>query len=237
MIFAMSDGVTAMKSKILVIEDDAPIRTLLRVAFEDTEFRLMEADTGALGLKLVATKQPDLVLLDLGLPDLDGSAVIAQIREWSQVPIIVLSARGLEKVKVHCLENGADDYITKPFSVAELIARLRATLRRSPYAVEALDDPVFEAGGLRVDMAARRVEVEGSEVHLTPLEYKLLCTLVRHAGKVVTHRQLLLDVWGPEYTEESQYLRVYMGYLRKKLQFGDRELFLTQPRVGYRLAL
>jgi len=233
----MSEVATTLKYRVLLIEDDAPIRRLLRVALEDTEFQLLEADSGTLGLRLAVTKRPDLLLLDLGLPDLDGVAIISQIREWSKMPIVVLSARGLEKVKVYCLENGADDYITKPFGVAELIARLRATLRRSPSTTETMDEPVFESGGLKVDMSARRVEVEGQEVHLTPLEYKLLCTLVHHAGKVVTHRQLLQDVWGPEYTEESQYLRVYMGYLRKKLQTGDRELFLTEARVGYRLAV
>ncbi|MCO5297308.1 MAG: response regulator [Fimbriimonadaceae bacterium] len=210
---------------------------MLRAAMEDTEFKLLEAETGAQGLELAARKNPDVILLDLGLPDLDGAEIIQRVREWSQLPILVLSARGQEGYKVHCLEAGADDYVMKPFGIAELFARLRAALRRAPTSSESIQDPVFEHGHLKVDMSARRIEVHGEEVHLTPLEYRLLCTLIRHAGKVVTHRQLLQEVWGPEYADEAQYLRVYMGYLRKKLETGDQKLFLTEPRVGYRLAV
>lgn len=233
----MNDIAQPIKHKVLLIEDDVPIRRLLRAAMEDTEFKLLEADTAALGLELAARKNPDVILLDLGLPDLDGAQVIERVREWSRLPILVLSARGQERYKVHCLEVGADDYVTKPFGIAELFARLRAALRRAPTSTESIEDPIFEHGHLKVDMSARRIEVHGEEVHLTPLEYRLLCTLIRHAGKVVTHRQLLQEVWGPEYSDEAQYLRVYMGYLRKKLETGDQKLFLTEPRVGYRLAV
>lgn len=233
----MSEIATPIKYRVLLIEDDVPIRRLLRAAMEDTEFKLLEADTGARGLELAAHKNPDVILLDLGLPDLDGALIIERVREWSQIPIIVLSARGQERYKVHCLGIGADDYVTKPFGVAELLARVRANLRRTPNSAESIEVPVFEHGDLKVDMSARRIEIRGEEVHLTPLEYRLLCTLIRHAGKVVTHQQLLQEVWGPEYSDESQYLRVYMGYLRKKLETGDQKLFLTEPRIGYRLAV
>jgi two-component system, OmpR family, KDP operon response regulator KdpE len=196
---------------------------------------VIEAGTGAEGLRHTAAHQPDAVILDLGLPDMDGMEIIRQIREWSRLPIIVLSARGQENDKVAALDAGADDYLTKPFGVGELLARLRVGLR---HAAPIPDEPVFTAGNLRLDLASRRVHVNGAEVRLTPLEYRLLATLVRHAGKVVTHRQLLKEVWGPDCVQETAYLRVYMGHLRHKIEADPARprLLLTEPGVGYRLA-
>ncbi len=227
---------TGQKATVLLIEDDLAIRRLLSVAFSDTEFKLIEAGTGNEGVDHVVKRAPDLVLLDLNLPDIDGLAIVKLVRSWSQVPIIILSARGQEAQKVECLTVGADDYITKPFGVDELIARVRVAVRRV-VSMAQNGEPVFESGHLKIDFAARRVFVLGEEVKLSPLEYKLLTTLTQHVGKVVTHRQLLTDVWGPEYAEDTQYLRVYMGYLRKKIDPSQVEqpLLATENRVGYRL--
>ena len=185
-----------------------------------------------------ATQQPDLIILDLGLPDLDGMEVIRQIREWSSVPIIVLSARGQEKDKVAALDAGADDYLTKPFSVGELLARVRVALRHATSSAAAPGDGVFEVQNLRVDLSRRLVFVNDAEVHLTPIEYRLLTALVKHAGKVVTHRQILQEVWGPHSTQETHYLRVYMGHLRHKIEANPARprILLTEPGVGYRVA-
>ena len=222
------------KATILLIEDDPAIRRMLSIAFQEAGLSAVEAGTGHDGIKAVANHQPDLILLDIGLPDISGLDVVQNVRTWSKVPIIILSANGQEHLKVECLESGADDYVTKPFGVAELMARIRVVLRRESVLQMSVESPVFESGTLKVDMATREVFILGERVKLTPLEYKLLITLIKHAGKIVTHRQLLAEVWGQEYTEESQYLRLYIGYLRKKLQDGA-SFILNEPGVGYRL--
>jgi len=223
--------------RVLVIEDEAPIRHLLKAYLQDTQFKLIEAETAKEGLLAIADKRPEIVLLDLGLPDQDGFEVINTIRTWSSVPVIVISARGAEEEKVKCLEAGADDYVTKPFGMSELMVRMKVALRH--VAGQNPSEPVFESETLKIDFNLRRVWSRGEEVHLPPLQYNLLTTLVKHAGKVVTNRQLLSEVWGPEYSEESQYLRVYIGYLRKKLEETpeDPKLILTEHRVGYRLSV
>ena len=200
-------------------------------------YALFEAETGKQGLVEAAVRKPDVVILDLGLPDMDGVAVVGRLREWSQVPVIVLSARAQETDKVAALDAGADDYVTKPFGVGELLARLRVALRRTTRNEEG--SQVFELGPLKVDLAARRVQLAGSEVHLTPIEYRLLTVLVKHAGKVLTHRQLLKEVWGPSHIEHSHYLRIYMAQLRKKLEEDPAQprFLLTEAGVGYRLAV
>ena len=222
---------------ILIIEDEVPIRRFLRAALSASNYRWVEAGTAQEGLAQAALRQPDLVILDLGLPDLDGLEVIRQLRGWSAVPIVVLSARQQEGDKVLALDAGADDYLTKPFGVAELLARIRVGLRHAGRPAAASESPVFEVGGLRVDLALRQVVVEGQEVHLTPIEYRLLATLVHHAGKVLTHRQLLREVWGPGYADESHYLRVYVAQLRRKLEADPARprYLINEPGVGYRL--
>ena len=224
------------KTKLLVIDDELAIRRFLRASFPGDMYDLEEAITGKEGLTKVASGVPDVVLLDLGLPDLDGIEVAREIRSWSQVPIIVLSARHQENDKIRALDAGADDYLTKPFSVGELLARVRVALRHSQRTSQDVPS-VFEYDGLKVDLAAHRVFRSGEEVHLTPNEYNLLAALVRHAGKVVTHRQLLREVWGEAYADELQYLRVYAGQLRHKLEANPAKpkLLLTEPGVGYRL--
>ena len=224
------------KTKLLVIDDELAIRRFLRASFPGDMYDLEEAITGKEGLTKVASGVPDVVLLDLGLPDLDGIEVAREIRSWSQVPIIVLSARHQENDKIRALDAGADDYLTKPFSVGELLARVRVALRHSQRTSQDARS-VFEYDGLKVDLAAHRVFRSGEEVHLTPNEYNLLAALVRHAGKVVTHRQLLREVWGEAYADELQYLRVYAGQLRHKLEANPAKpkLLLTEPGVGYRL--
>jgi len=235
----MQEEASKLRPTILVIEDEAAIRRLLKSSLDASEFRLIEAGTAAAGVELAAKRSPDVILLDLGLPDSDGMSVIETIRGWSQVPIIILSGRGQETIKVQCLEAGADDYVTKPFGVSELLARVKVALRRTLMASPAGEDPLFEFEQLRVDRSARKVWVHDEEVHLTPIEYKLLGVLIQHAGKVVTHRQLLADVWGAEYAEDSQYLRVYMGYLRRKIEPTEesRKILVTEPRIGYRLTI
>jgi two-component system KDP operon response regulator KdpE len=224
-------------SVVLLIEDEPQIRRFLRAALAAQGYRLIESTTGEDGLAQAATRQPDVVIIDLGLPDLDGVDVIRKLREWASMPIIVLSARGQERDKISALDAGADDYVSKPFGVGELLARMRVALRHSAGLREP-DEPTFTAGDLKVDLARRKVFASGKEVHLTPIEYKLLTTLVRYAGKVLTHRQLLKEVWGPPYVDQAHYLRVYMAQLRRKLE-GDParpRYFLTEPGVGYRLA-
>lgn len=222
---------------ILAIEDETPIRRFLRASLTGNGYRLEEAATGGEGLALAATLQPDVVLLDLGLPDMDGLEVTRRLREWTQVPIVVLSARGQESDKVAALDAGADDYLTKPFGVPELLARLRVALRHAARAPGAADDPIFQVDELKVDQARHQVWVGDTEVKLTPLEFKLLAVLVRHAGRMVTHRELLTTVWGPTYTKETHYLRIYVGQLRHKLERDPaRPRWLrTEPVVGYRL--
>jgi two-component system KDP operon response regulator KdpE len=223
---------------IVVIEDEAPIRRFLRATLTSHDYELIEATTGQEGLAQVARHQPALVLLDLGLPDLDGLDVTKRLREWTTVPIIVLSARGQERDKVAALDAGADDYLTKPFGVAELLARMRVALRHAAQRGQPTDEAIFAVERLRVDLAWRRVFVDDQEVHLTPIEYKLLATLAQHAGKVVTQRQLLQAAWGPGYATETHYLRVYMGQLRHKLEADPARprYLITEPGVGYRLA-
>lgn len=223
--------------EILIIEDDPQIRRFLRATFTAEEYRFHEALNAEEGLAQAAARQPDLIVLDLGLPDRDGLEVIRQVREWTRTPIIVLSARGQEKDKIQALDSGADDYVSKPFAVGELLARIRAALRRAAAIRNSGPAALFKAGRIEVDLEARVVRVEGSEVHLTPIEYKLLQTLIRHAGKVVTQRQLLMEVWGPQHMEQAQYVRVYMAQLRRKLEADPArpKNLLTEPGVGYRL--
>jgi two-component system KDP operon response regulator KdpE len=218
----------------LLIEDEMEMRRFLRAALQSHDYQLVEATTAREGLAQAAGRNPDVILLDLGLPDGDGIDLTRRIREWSKVPIIVLSARGREEDKVAALDAGADDYLTKPFGVGELLARLRVALRHS---TQVEGEPTFVVGGLRVDFEHRRVCVDDQEVHLTPTEYKLLTTLVQHAGKVLTHRQLLKEVWGPNAVEHTHYLRVYMTQLRHKLEKDATRprYLLTETGVGYRL--
>ena len=221
---------------IVLIEDEPQIRRFLRATLGSQGYRLFEAATGADGLVEAASRQPDVVIVDLGLPDIDGLEVIRRLREWSAVPIIVLSARGQEADKVVALDLGADDYVSKPFGAEELLARVRVALRHK--AGVAREDAVFTTGDLRVDLGRRHVFVRDQEVKLTPTEYRLLTTLVRHAGRVLTHRQLLKEVWGPNQTEEAHYLRVYMAQLRRKIEADPAQprYLLTEPGIGYRLA-
>ena len=228
---------SSLRRTVLVIEDDARIKKLLRMALETQDYIVTEAGLGEEGLGQAATERPDLILLDLGLPDIDGIQVTKRLREWSAVPIIVVSARGKEQDKVLALDAGADDYLSKPFGVGELLARIRVALRRTSAASES-GDPVFEVGGLRVDLSRREVSTQGKAVHLTPNEFRLLSVLVKHAGKMLTHGQLLKEVWGPGFGEEFHYLRVYMNQLRQKLEVDSAHprYLLTEPGVGYKLA-
>lgn len=220
----------------VVIEDEAPIRRFLKASFPAGEATWHEAEDAAEGTRLVATKNPDVVLLDLGLPDQDGLDVIKGLREWTDVPIIVLTARGLERDKVLALDAGADDYVTKPFSVEELMARVRVALRHSARH-RAPTEPVFETGSLHIDFDSRRVKLDHEDVRLTPIEYRLLTLLAQHAGKVLTHKYLLTEVWGPGYEDSTHTLRVHMGALRQKLEkdAAHPRLIRTETGVGYRL--
>ena len=221
---------------VLVIEDEPQMRRFLRTALESHGYRVVEAASVREGLAQASGRNPEVILLDLGLPDGDGIDVTRRIREWSRTPIIVISARGREADKVAALDAGADDYLTKPFGVEELLARLRVALRHAAQPEGDLAQPVFTAGDLQVDLARRQVLVAGTEVHLTPTEYKLLTVLIRHSGRVLTHRQLLKEVWGPNATEQTPYLRVYMTQLRHKLETEParpRHL-TTEIGVGYR---
>ena len=228
---------TAPGPLIIVIEDEPQIRRFLRAALAVNGYRLFEAASGREGIQAVETRQPDLVLLDLGLPDIDGLDLIRRVRAWTAVPIVVLSARGQEADKVAALDAGADDYLAKPFGVKELLARIRVSLRHA----QRLGDhgeQRFATGDLEVDLAQRRVRVKGRDVHLTPIEYRLLTMLVRHAGKVVTRNQLLTEVWGRPYSAQAHYLHVHVAELRRKLEDTPARprYVLTEPGVGYRLA-
>jgi two-component system KDP operon response regulator KdpE len=222
---------------VLVIEDEAPIRKFLRAGLEGQGYVLVEAETGHEGIAQAATRAPDLVLLDLGLPDIDGFEVVRRIREWSAVPIIVLTARGQEADKIKTLDAGADDYVTKPFAVGELLARMRVALRHRLRGAAGEEGSVVETGELRIDLGRRVVSLRGEELKVTPIEYRLLTTLARHLGRVLTHEQLLREVWGPGYTSQHHYLRVYMAQLRHKIERDPARprLLLTEPGVGYRL--
>lgn len=221
------------KANALVVDDEKQIRKLLRIVLEEQQYRVWEAETGRQGIAEVAQRKPDVVLLDLGLPDLDGLEVLKRLREWSRVPILILSVRDGPEDKVAALDAGADDYVTKPFESAELLARLRAIQRRRHPAPE---EPTFQAGHLTIDFVSRTVTVNGEEIKLTATEYNLLKVLAQHAGKVVTHKQLLREVWGPNAEEQSQYLRVYVTHLRKKIEIPSADKLLkTETGIGYRL--
>jgi len=222
------------KPIIVVIDNDVQIRRLLRVSLEADGYKVYEAATGHLGLAEVAARHPDLVLLDPGLPDMDGGDVLVRLREWSNVPLIILSARESEHDKVTALLGGADDYLTKPFSMAELLARLHVAHRHAPPAAE---ETVFSSGPLTVDLALRNVKVNGRLVKLTKTEYALVRLFVRNAGKVLTHPQIMESIWGPGHRDKTHYLHVYMTYLREKIEAtpSKPKLLVTEPRVGYRL--
>jgi two-component system KDP operon response regulator KdpE len=222
------------KPSALVIDDELQIRRLLRVCLEAKGYRVSEAATGQEGITQAAQYPPDVVILDLGLPDMDGVAVLKRLREWTKVPVIVLSVRDREEDKIAALDNGADDYVTKPFGTGELLARLRVAQR---HAQSQSENVVFRSGGLEVDLAGRTVTLNGKMVKLTATEYSLLRLFVQHAGKVLTHRQILREVWGPNYTEQTHYLRVYMTHLREKLEAepSSPTLLITEPGIGYRL--
>jgi two-component system, OmpR family, KDP operon response regulator KdpE len=219
----------------LVIDDEKQIRRLLRFALEAADHHVYEAENGQDGLTAIVQRRPDVVLLDLGLPDMDGVNVLRRVREWSDVPVLILSVRDDAEEKVAALDAGADDYVTKPFDTAELLARVRATQRRS---LTETGEPLFQSGALCVDFAARQVKVAGIEIKMTPTEYSLLRVLVQNAGKVVTHRQLLRTVWGEKAESQAQYLRVYVTHLRKKLQTSGsgQSLIKTEVGIGYRLS-
>ncbi|SAK42653.1 DNA-binding response regulator KdpE [Caballeronia temeraria] len=221
---------------VVVIEDDPQIRRFVRATLHAHGMTAIEADTAAAGLREAATRKPDLIVIDLGLPDADGIDVIRELRGWTQTPVIVLSARTSEQAKVAALDAGADDYLTKPFGVPELLARMRAQLRRNAQAQK--ETPMIRFGDIVVDLGKRQVTREGDPVRLTPIEYKLLTVLMRHAGCVLTHRQLLREVWGPEQVGNPHYLRVYMGHLRQKLERDPAQPahIVTETGVGYRLA-
>lgn len=220
----------------MIIEDEQPIRRFLKASLSNEGYRISEAVAGEEGLRIAARQPPDLVILDLGLPDLDGQNVLKRLREWYTAPIIILSARDQETQKIAALDNGADDYVTKPFGVGELLARMRTAIRHAHRSgPEAMTVTV---GDLQVDLAARLVHRKDEEVHLTPLEYKLLATMMKHAGKVLTHRFLLREVWGPLDSQENHYLRVFVASLRRKLEDDPArpKYILTEQGVGYRFA-
>ena len=223
-----------MKPTALIIDDEVQIRRLLTVALEGAGYTVREAENGNLGLQAVAHLRPDVILLDLGLPDLDGLTVLKRLREWSTTPVVVLTVRDSESDKVAALDAGADDYVTKPFSTVELLARIRAAQRRAQPREES---SVFRHGDLEVDVVAHIAKRAGSEVKLSATEWALLALLIRHAGRVLTHRQILREVWGPKAEEHRQYLRVYFTHLRKKIEREPSrpELIRTEPGIGYRL--
>ena len=220
---------------VVCIEDDPQMRRFLRTSLTAQGFRVHEADTAAQGLTEAANRKPDVIILDLGLPDRDGVEVVRQLRQWTQLPVIILSARSMEADKIAALDAGADDYLTKPFSVGELLARIRVALRRNA-TPGGNQTAVFDIGPLHINLLKRLVTRQGEAVHLTPIEYRLLSVLVRNAGKVLTHRFLLKEVWGPGHMERSHYLRVYMAQLRHKLEADPAQprFLLTEAGVGYR---
>ncbi len=221
---------------VLVVEDDPAIHKFLRISLEVQGYRLIESKTAKDGLLQAATRNPNVIILDLGLPDMDGIEFTRQVRQWSSVPIIVVSARREEQDKVGALDAGADDYLTKPFSVSELQARLRAVLRRKTNGSEK-ESPILQVGDLSMDVAKHLVKRGDREIHLTPNEYRLLAFLMRNAGRVVTHHQLLKEIWGPDATEETHYLRVYVNQLRQKIEPNPTQpqYLLTEPGIGYRM--
>jgi two-component system, OmpR family, KDP operon response regulator KdpE len=221
---------------IIVIEDDPPIRKFLRTSLSTQGFSVFEAESGKQGLVEAGVRKPDLIILDLGLPDMDGLDVIRAIREWSSVPIVVLSARSQEQHKIDALDQGADDYLIKPFGFGELMARIRVALRHANRPTEGAPSDELLVGRLKIDLNNRQICVDGEEVHLTPIQFRLLSVLVKHAGKVMTHQQILREVWGPSYQENAHYLRIYMSQLRQKLEADPTQpqYLLTESGVGYR---
>ncbi|HVT33818.1 MAG TPA: response regulator [Rhodanobacteraceae bacterium] len=228
----------ATRASLVVVEDDPQIQRFLRVALEAHGYAIASAQTGAEGLALAANRQPDILVVDLGLPDMSGLDVIARAREWYSRPIIVLSVRDHETDKVAALDLGADDYLTKPFGIGELLARLRVAERHLSVRSGAGTNAVVRVSGITVDLSAHRVQRDGTDIHLTPIEYQLLTTLAKHRGKVLTHRQLLREIWGAAHVESSHYLRIYMRSLRRKIEIDPARpcLLLTEVGVGYRLA-
>jgi two-component system KDP operon response regulator KdpE len=222
---------------VLIIEDEPNMRRFLRTTLRGNAFQVVEAGSAREGIIQAAGRNPEVILLDLGLPDRDGREVAQELRRTTRAPIIILSARGQEHEKVLLLDLGADDYLTKPFGAGELLARIRVALRHAARPPKELEEPVYLSGGVTVDAIRRQVFRDGEEVHLTPTEYKLLATLIRHAGRVLTHRQLLHEVWGANYIEQTHYLRVYMAQLRHKLEQDPTRprLLLTEAGIGYRL--
>jgi two-component system KDP operon response regulator KdpE len=224
--------------QILLVDDELPIRKFLAASLASAGYEVEEAATGGQALRFAGQRPPELVILDLGLPDMDGQEVLTQLRGWLSAPIIVLSARDQEQQKITALDHGADDYLTKPFSTGELMARIRAALRHAVRSGDGHAPAAYQHGALSVDLEAHRVLVGGAEVHLTPIEFKLLAKLIEHRGKVLTHRHLLKEVWGPQRVDETHYLRVFMASLRRKLEADPArpEHLLTEQGVGYRLA-
>lgn len=221
---------------VLLIEDETQMRRFLRASLSASGFRLIEASTAGEGLSLAASHNPELILLDVGLPDEDGVSLTRKLREWCHAPIIIISAQGREANKVEALDAGADDYLTKPFGMNELLARMRVALRHAARA-GGPSAPAIELGALHLDLSRREVKLDGQEVHLTPLEYRLLALLAQHAGRVLTHGHILKEVWGPGHAEQTHYLRVYMAQLRRKLEADPTRprLLITEPGVGYRM--
>jgi two-component system, OmpR family, KDP operon response regulator KdpE len=225
----MTDG-----AQVLIVDDELQIRRFLRISLEANGYHVHETSTGQDAILKTAQLRPDLVILDMGLPDMDGMDVLKRLREWTKIPVIILSVRDSDRDKVAALDAGADDYLTKPFSVEELMARIRTAQR---HARPQQDEAVFTSGGLQVDLTRRLVTVNGEPVKLTPTEYALLRLMIQHVGRVLTHRQILREVWGPEYVNETHYLRVYFAQLRQKIEENPAlpEIILTEPGVGYRL--
>jgi two-component system, OmpR family, KDP operon response regulator KdpE len=232
-----SESARGVMPLILIVEDDRRMRAYLQATLSDQRFRVAQAETGAEGLALAAGHNPDFVVLDLGLPDMDGIEVTTRLREWTAIPILILSARGEEAAKIAALDAGANDYLTKPFGTGELLARIRVWMRQAQRPDADSLSSVLEVAELRIDFAKRLAFVGNREVRLTPTQYKLFGTLMRNAGKILTHEQILFTVWGPAYTKETQYLRVYMGQLRQKFEKDPARprYLMTEPGIGYRL--
>ena len=221
---------------VLLVEDERQMRRFLRLTLQSEGYAVIEAETAAEGLSQAATRNPDIILLDLGLPDMDGLEVIAKLREWTSLPVIVISARDQEGDKIKALDNGADDYLTKPFGAGELLARIRVALRHGALKSTEPGEAIFTVEDLKIDFLKRQVYRGNRELHLTPIEYRLLTVLVGNAGRVMTHRQLLKEVWGPPYIEQTHYLRVFMNQLRKKIEADSTRprFLLNEPGIGYR---
>jgi two-component system KDP operon response regulator KdpE len=226
-----------LKSTVLIVDDEPQIRKVLRIFLDEYDYKIEESESGKQAIRMAASVKPDLILLDLGLPDCDGKDVIAAVREWSLVPIVVLSARNADDEIAQALDAGADDYVTKPFSVDVLAARIRANLRRTT--IRDAGEPEIHNGNVRVDLIRHEVFVNNNPVNLTPREYELLRYFISHRGRILTHRQILKDIWGEAHVDDTQYLRVYVGQLREKIEPGEteRKLISTVPGVGYRMEI